>query len=79
MLEIIYQFPDNRIGRVINALVNLPQLFPRLNAFDYYLWQHLKSIVNLTIVENEEQLRQRIQDTTNNIRSENLIIQSFDV
>ncbi|XP_066148942.1 uncharacterized protein [Euwallacea fornicatus] len=69
------QYPNKWIGRGNDAPVKWPPRSPDLNPMDYFLWGHLKSMVYMTTVDNEEQLCQRIQDAINNIRNDEEVMQ----
>lgn len=60
-------YPGRWIGR--NGPINWPPRSPDLNALDFFLWGHLKSLVYHTPVENEQDLRQRIINGCNQIRN----------
>lgn len=69
------QYPNKWIGRGNDAPVKWPARSPDLTPLDYFFWGHLKSIVYMTPVDNEEQLWQRIQDVTNNLRADEEVMQ----
>lgn len=65
------QFLDVRYGRRWIGRAgpqSWPPRSPDLNPLDFFVWGHLKSLVYKTAVINEEELRQRIRDSCDQIR-----------
>lgn len=46
-----------------------PPRSPDLNSLDYFLWGHLKTLVYLTPIQNEQELRNRIIDSCRTIQN----------
>ena len=59
-------FANKWIGR--GGPVAWPARSPDLNPLDFHLWEHLKSIVYATSIENAEILRNRIEQGFQQIR-----------
>lgn len=70
-----HHFPNRWIGRGNDAPVQWAPRSPDLNPLDYFFWGHQKSIVYNTPVNNEEELWQRIQEATNNLRGDVEVLQ----
>ncbi|KAJ8961499.1 hypothetical protein NQ318_014748 [Aromia moschata] len=62
-------FRGRWIGRGNDAPINWPSRSPDLNAADFYLWGHTKSLVYSSSVNSEEELRLRIVEAFNAIRN----------
>ncbi|KYN41567.1 hypothetical protein ALC56_04031 [Trachymyrmex septentrionalis] len=52
-----------------------PPKSPDLNPLDYFLWEHLKSFVYTTPIENENDLRNRIVASCKTIRNAPVIFE----
>lgn len=64
------EFPNRWIGR--NGPVLWPPRSPDLTPLDFFFWGHIKAVVYRTPVENEQDLRNRIQNAAQMISVEML-------
>jgi hypothetical protein len=62
-------YPGRWIGRGPEAPVSWPPRSPDLKPIDCYLWGSMRQAVYANIVDTRQQLRQRIQDAENEIRT----------
>jgi hypothetical protein len=54
-------YPNRWIGR--RSPRHWPARFPDLNPLDFFLWGHVQNIVYNRPIHNEEDLRNRLQET----------------
>lgn len=64
-------FPNRWIGRGNDAPINWPPRSPDLNPMDFTVWGQMKEKVYSVAINNEEQLRQRIENAFNDLMVEN--------
>lgn len=64
------RFPERWIGRGVDAPISWPPRSPDLTPLDFYLWGRIKSLVYCVEITSVDQLRLRIVDSFDQLRTE---------